>query len=180
VGGNTSRPANAAGFLIHSAIHKKRPDVNAACHFHSTYGKAWSAFAQPLEMLNQDVAIFYGNAQSVYEDFGGVVLKEEESNELAKSLGNGKGMILRNHGLLTVGGTLDEAAYLFLLMEKSCQVQLAADAAVAAGRKKVYIDDEAARFTFENTSDPVSLPEEHWGIWCFGQLANHDAGKSFR
>ena len=107
-------------------------------------------------MLNQDVAIFYGNAQSVYEDFGGVVLKEE-SNVLAKSLGNGKGMILRNHGLLTVGGTLDEAAYLFLLMEKSCLVQLAADAAVAAGRKKVYIDDEAARFTFENTSDPVSL-----------------------
>lgn len=156
MGGNTSRPANAAGFLIHSAIHKKRPDVNAACHFHSTYGKAWSAFAQPLEMLNQDVAIFYGNAQSVYEDFGGVVLKEE-SNVLAKSLGNGKGMILRNHGLLTVGGTLDEAAYLFLLMEKSCLVQLAADAAVAAGRKKVYIDDEAARFTFENTSDPVSL-----------------------
>jgi ribulose-5-phosphate 4-epimerase/fuculose-1-phosphate aldolase len=161
VGGNTSRPANAAGFLIHSAIHKKRPEVNAACHFHSTYGKAWSAFAQPLEMLNQDVAIFYGDAQSVYEDFGGVVLKEEESNALAKSLGNGKGMILRNHGLLTVGGTIDEAAYLFLLMEKSCQVQLAADAAVAAGRKKVYIDDEAARFTYENTSDPVSLSEKH-------------------
>ena len=66
VGGNMSRPANAAGFLIHSAIHRARPDVNAACHFHSKYGKAWSTFAQPLEMLNQDVAIFYG-AQSVYK-----------------------------------------------------------------------------------------------------------------
>lgn len=156
VGGNMTRPANAAGFLIHSAIHRARPDVNAACHFHSTYGKAWSTFAQPLEMLNQDVAIFYGAAQSVYKEFGGVVLKEQESAALAESLGDAKAMILRNHGLLTVGGTVDEAAYLFLLMEKSCMVQLAADAAAASGRTKMYIDDEAARFTYENTSDPVS------------------------
>lgn len=154
MGGNTSRPANKAGFLIHSAIHKIRPDVNAACHFHSPYGKAWSAFAQPLEMLNQDVTAFYGAAQSVYGEFGGVVLKREESDALAKSLGQGKGLILRNHGLLTVGGTVDEAAYLFLLMERSCQIQLAVDAAVAAGRKKVYVDDESAKFTYES-SDPV-------------------------
>lgn len=157
VGGNLTRPANAAGFLIHSAIHRARPDVNAACHFHSTYGKAWSAFAQPLEMINQDAAIFYGSAQSVYGEFGGVVLKREESAALARSLGQGKGMILRNHGLLTVGGTVDEAAYLFLLMEKSCKIQLAADAAAAAGRKKVFIDEEAARFTYQNTSDPVGF-----------------------
>lgn len=155
VGGNTSRPANAAGFLIHSALHKARPDVNAACHFHTTYGKAWSAFAQPLEMLNQDVAILYGGAQRVYEDFGGVVLKTDESAALVKALGTGKVLLMRNHGLLTVGGTVDEAAYLFLLAEKSCQVQLLADAAVAAGRQKVYISDEAARFTYENTSGPV-------------------------
>lgn len=155
VGGNTSRPANAAGFLIHSALHKARPDVNAACHFHTVYGKAWSAFAQPLEMLNQDVAILYGGAQRVYEDFGGVVLKTDESAALVKALGNGKVLLMRNHGLLTVGRTVDEAAYLFLLTEKSCQVQLLADAAVAAGREKVYISDEAARFTYENTSGPV-------------------------
>lgn len=62
-----SRPANAAGFLIHSAVHKARPDVVAACHTHSPAGKAWSAFARPLEMLNQDVTYFYGEAQAVYE-----------------------------------------------------------------------------------------------------------------
>ena len=50
VGGNMSLPANAAGFLIHSAVHKARPDVDAACHTHSLYGKAWSAFARPLEV----------------------------------------------------------------------------------------------------------------------------------
>ena len=153
-----SRPANAAGFLIHSAIHQARPDVNAACHFHSPYGKAWSAFAQPLEMLNQDVAVFYGSAQAVYRRFGGIVLKREESTALAESLGQAKGMVLRNHGLLTVGGTVDEAGYLFLLMEKSCQIQLAANAAELAGCKKVYIEDEDARYTYENTSDPVRSP----------------------
>ncbi|KAK4868741.1 hypothetical protein LT330_006943 [Penicillium expansum] len=178
VGGNMSRPANAAGFLIHSAIHRARPDVNAACHFHSTYGKAWSTFAQPLEMLNQDVAIFYGAAQSVYEEFGGIVLKEEESAALAERLGEGKVMILRNHGLLTVGGTVDEAAYLFLLMEKSCKIQLAADAAAASGRKKLYIDDEAAKFTYENTSDPESLFAEFQGYLQWESAISHDGYKA--
>lgn len=101
VGGNTSRPANAAGFLIHSAIHKARPDVHAACHCHGRAGKAWSAFARPLEMLNQDVCYLYGDAQAVYNEFGGVVFTEEEGKRLAAALGpKGKGMILRNHGLL--------------------------------------------------------------------------------
>ena len=67
IGGNMSRPANAAGFLIHSAVHKARPDVIAACHTHSPYGKAWSSFARPVEMLNQDVCYFYGDAQAVYK-----------------------------------------------------------------------------------------------------------------
>lgn len=67
IGGNMSRPANAAGFLIHSAVHKEREDVIAACHTHSPYGKAWSSFSRPLEMLNQDVTYFYGDAQAVYK-----------------------------------------------------------------------------------------------------------------
>ncbi|KAL4980415.1 class II aldolase/adducin N-terminal [Aspergillus desertorum] len=146
VRGNRTRPVNAAGFLIHAAIHKSRPDVNAACHFHSTYGKAWSAFAQPLEMLNQDVAMFYGKAQSVYREFGGV--------------------------------SVDEAAYLFLLMEKSCQVQLAADAAAASGREKVYIGDEAARFTFENTSEAVSLYAEFQVYLQIESAVSHDGYKA--
>ncbi|KJX93749.1 class II aldolase/adducin domain containing protein [Zymoseptoria brevis] len=158
IGGNMSRPANAAGFLIHSAVHKARPDVVAACHTHSPAGKAWSTFAKPLEMLNQDVTYFYKDAQAVYEDFGGVVFTEEEGERLANALGpNGKGMILRNHGLLTVGGTVDEAAYLYTLMERSCEIQLQVEAAAANGLPKVYAPDEAARYTYENGSDPETL-----------------------
>lgn len=155
---------NAAGFLIHGALHKARPDVNAACHAHSPYGKAWSAFAKPLEMLNQDVCVFYGSAQSVYEDFGGVVFKEEEGERVARALGEeGKGMVLANHGLLTVGRTVDEAAYLFTLMERSCMVQLTVEAAAANGLKKRVIGDEEAKYTFEMTADTDGLYCEFQG-----------------
>ncbi|KAI5460376.1 class II aldolase/adducin N-terminal [Mariannaea sp. PMI_226] len=158
VGGNMSRTSNAAGFLIHSSLHKARPDVNAACHAHTIYGKAWSAFGRPLEMLNQDACIFYGKAQAVYENFGGVVFDEEEGERLAESLGpEGKVMTLTNHGLLTVGQTVDEAAYLFTLMEKSCQVQLLAEAAAANGLPKKIISHDVAQYTFKMTSGPEIL-----------------------
>lgn len=74
-------------------------------------------------MINQDACVFYGDAQAVYDDFGGVVFEAEESERLAKALGpRGKTLTLRNHGLLTVGATVDEAGYLFTLMERSCEV----------------------------------------------------------
>ncbi|KAK4544091.1 hypothetical protein LTR36_004589 [Oleoguttula mirabilis] len=158
IGGNMSRPANAAGFLIHSAVHKARPDVIAACHTHSPAGKAWSTFARPLEMLNQDVTYFYGEAQAVYKEFGGVVFTAEEGERLAAALGpKGKGMILRNHGLLTVGTTVDEAMYLYTLMERSCEVQLMVEAAAANEVPKVYVPEESAKYTFEMASDPDAL-----------------------
>ncbi|KAH9226690.1 hypothetical protein K456DRAFT_42934 [Colletotrichum gloeosporioides 23] len=161
IGGNMSLPSNAAGFLIHSALHKARPDVNAACHAHTIHGKAWSAFGKPLEMINQDACIFYGKAQAVYEDFGGVVFDEEEGRRLAEALGpEGKVMTLTTHGLLTVGQTVDEAAYLFTLMEKSCQVQLLAEAAAANGIPKRIIEDNVAAYTFRMTSSPDSLYRE--------------------
>lgn len=64
--GNMRRPANAAGFLIHSAVHRTRDDVVAACHTHSVHGMAWSAFGRPIEMITQDAAYLYGDAQAVY------------------------------------------------------------------------------------------------------------------
>ncbi|OAQ82587.1 aldolase [Purpureocillium lilacinum] len=159
VGGATHLPANAAGFQIHSHLHKRYAHINAACHMHSKYGKAYSAFGQRLEMINQDSLNFYGDAHGVYQEFGGVVLTEEEGEKLAQCLGEkGKGLILQNHGLLTVGQTVDEAAYLYTLMERSCEVQLLADAAAeGSGKPKIIIGDKAAQFTFEATSDPDAL-----------------------
>lgn len=153
IGGNINRPPNAAGFLIHAAVHKARPDVHAVCHAHAAHGKAWSCFGKPLEMLTQDSCKFY-NAHSVYNSYGGVVFAAEEGERIAAALGGGKGCILRNHGLLTVGGTVDEAAFLFLSMEHACQGQLLAEAAAANGLEKVLITDVEAEYNFKMESDP--------------------------
>ncbi|KAJ5141028.1 hypothetical protein N7448_004436 [Penicillium atrosanguineum] len=157
IGGNTKYPANAAGFQIHGQIHAAYPRINAACHAHSINGRAWSSFGRPLEMLNQDVCNFFGDALRVYNECAGVVLDPREGARIAASLGpKGKGLILRNHGLLTVGQTVDEAAYLFTLLEASCEAQLKTEAAAANGLQKIILDDETAAFTFQMTSDPES------------------------
>lgn len=157
VGGNTGAPINAAGFAIHSALHKARPNINAACHTHSRYGKAWSCFGKELEMLNQDSCTLYDN-QCVYTDFGGVAIEAAEGQAIAKAAGEkNRCVILQNHGLLTAGETVDEAGYLFTLMETSCQVQLAADAAAANGLEKKIIGHEEAAYTAYMDGDPETL-----------------------
>lgn len=156
IGGNTRGTINAAGFAIHSALHKARPDVNAACHTHGIYGKTYSCFGKPLEMLNQDSCLFY-NDQAVYTDFGGVALEKEEGLRIAKAAGNARAIILQNHGLLTLGSTVDEAAFLYTLMERTCHNQLMADAAANEGKPKQIIADEEAEYTHYTTADPESL-----------------------
>ncbi|KAI0485040.1 putative aldolase [Xylariaceae sp. FL0804] len=159
VGGNVSGSINAAGFQIHSAVHAARPDVHAICHTHSVHGRAWSAFGRPLEMLNQDVCNLYGAAQAVYADYGGIANDGTgEGERIAAALGpRGKAAVLLNHGLLTVGRTVDEAAFLFGLMERSCRVQLLADAAAAGGLKKHLVADEEAEYNFRMASTPECL-----------------------
>jgi ribulose-5-phosphate 4-epimerase/fuculose-1-phosphate aldolase len=151
IGGNKVA-VNAAGFMIHSAIHKARPDVNAACHAHSPAGKAWSTFGKPIDIINQDSCTFY-NIQAVYMSFGGVVLEAEEGERIAAALGeHGRVAILQNHGLLAAGGTVDEAAYLFTLLERTCEVQLMVE---STGLLKNYIGDKEAEDTARVNADPV-------------------------
>lgn len=104
------QPINTAAFTIHSAIHRMRPEANAACHAHSTYGKAFSVFGRELEMITQDDLRFYKD-HAIYQQFGGVVLDAEEGQRIAECLGDQKAVILQNHGLITVGKTIDEAAF---------------------------------------------------------------------
>ncbi|KIN04194.1 hypothetical protein OIDMADRAFT_102483 [Oidiodendron maius Zn] len=147
-------PINAAAFAIHSEIHKARPDVHAACHAHSVHGKAFSAFGRELDMITQDALRFY-KSHSVYDSFGGIVLDRQEGIRIAKALGQGKACILQNHGLLTVGQSVDEAAFWFMSLENSCHAQLLVDAAEAgSGRKKIIINDEEAAFTYEQVGGP--------------------------
>ena len=121
-------PVNAAAFAIHSQVHAARPDCVAAAHAHSLYGKTWSSLGKLLDPLTQDSCAFYQD-HSLFDDFTGVVLDIEEGKRIGQALGQNKAVILRNHGLLTVGGTVDEAAWWFITMERTCQSQLLAEAA---------------------------------------------------
>ncbi|KAK5628776.1 hypothetical protein RRF57_004491 [Xylaria bambusicola] len=153
-----NEPINGAAFAIHSQIHKARPDVTAACHAHSVHGKAFSAFGRELEMITQDACRFY-KSHSVYRDFRGVVVDEEEGRRIATALGDGKAVILQNHGILTVGQSVDEAAFWFISLERTCQAQLLADAAAAgSGHNKILIDDDEAAYT----ATQVGGPEKGW------------------
>lgn len=119
------RPVNRAAFAIHSQVHQARPDVLAAAHSHSIHGKAFSSLGITLAPITQDACAFY-NDHSLFDDFTGVVNDTDEGRRIAQALGARKAAILRNHGLLTVGHTVDAAVWWFMTMERSCQAQLLA------------------------------------------------------
>jgi len=133
---------NQAAFAIHSQVHAARPDVMAAAHSHSIYGKSWSSLGRTLDPLTQDSCAFYED-HALFDDFTGVVLDTQEGKRIAHALGDNKAAILRNHGLLTVGHTVDEAVWWFVTMERTCQAQLLAEAAGTP----VLIDHEHAALT---------------------------------
>jgi ribulose-5-phosphate 4-epimerase/fuculose-1-phosphate aldolase len=144
-------PVNAAAFAIHSQVHAARPDVVAAAHAHSVHGKAFSSLRKPLAPLTQDACAFYDD-HAVFDGFTGVVLDLEEGKRIAHALGGHKAVILPNHGLLTVGQTVDEAAWWFITMERTCQAQLLAEAAGTP----VPIDPEVAAATAGIVGHPMA------------------------
>ncbi|MCP1968546.1 class II aldolase/adducin family protein [Bradyrhizobium elkanii] len=140
-----SHPVNAAAFAIHASVHAARPDSVGAAHSHSTHGRAFSTLARKLEPITQDACAFY-NDHGLYEDYGGVAVELDEGQRIAQALGAQKAVILQNHGLLTVGQTVDEAVWWFITMERSCQVQLLAEAAAArTGQALKTIPEESAK-----------------------------------
>lgn len=123
-----SMPVNRAAFAIHGAVHAARPEVVGAAHCHSVHGKAFSSLGRLLDPLTQDACAFYED-HALFDDYTGVVLDVEEGKRIAHALGGCKAAVLKNHGLLTVGTSVDSAVWWFIAMDRSCQAQLLADAA---------------------------------------------------
>jgi ribulose-5-phosphate 4-epimerase/fuculose-1-phosphate aldolase len=142
---------NAAAFAIHSQVHAARPDVVAAAHSHSMHGKAWSSLGRKLDPLTQDACAFFED-HGLFDDYTGVVLEADEGKRIAHALGETKAVILRNHGLLTVGHSVEEAAWWFVSMDRSCQAQLLAEAAGTP----VHIDADMARLTHDQVGSHIS------------------------
>ncbi|MCX5009698.1 class II aldolase/adducin family protein [Streptomyces sp. NBC_00555] len=146
------RPVNRAGFVIHSAIHAARPDVVAAAHAHSVHGKAFSSLGRLLDPITQDACALFEQHTVHRDGAGSVVVEEEAGRQLAAGLGPHKAVIHQNHGIFTVGESVDEAAWWFISMERSAQAQLLAQAAGTP----LLIDPEAARHTRDQTGFPLA------------------------
>ena len=120
-------PVNPAGFVIHSAIHGAREDAQCVLHTHTKAGCAVAALKCGLLPVNQISMEFYGRV--AYHDYEGVALDLSEQQRLVADLGDKSVLMLRNHGLLTVGETVSQAFLRMYYLEKACEIQLAAQAA---------------------------------------------------
>src|SRR5437660_25358 len=115
---------NPAGFTIHSAVHAAREDALCVMHLHTDYGIAVSAQKDGLLPLSQQA--MFALSSLAYHDYEGLALDEEEKPRLVSDLGDRKFLILRNHGLLTVGQTVAEAFLGMFLLERACEIQILA------------------------------------------------------
>ncbi len=124
--GRSNHPVNKAGFIIHSAIHSAREDAHCVLHTHTVAGMAVAAQRYGLLPVSMPATGFYDRV--AYHDYEGPSLNPEERQRLVADLGQKKVMILRTHGLLTCGETLEEAFILMFRLQRACEVQIAAQA----------------------------------------------------
>ncbi len=125
--GDTSWPINPAAFIIHSAVHEARRDVQCVIHTHSPYGTAVSAMECGLLPLSQHAMPFYHRLG--YHAYEGLAVTPDEKSRLVHDLGSHQAMLLKNHGILTVGRTVGEAFEVLHYLERACEIQVKAQSA---------------------------------------------------
>ena len=142
---------NEAGFVIHSCVHKARPEVACVIHTHTRAGVAVSAMKCGLLPISQHAMMIQANV--AYHDYEGIALYLEEQERMARDLGKtAKAMILRNHGLLALGTTVREAFEIMYYLDCACQIQIDA---CAAGMENVQLmSPQAAKTTSEQFNRP--------------------------
>jgi len=129
-------PVNPAGFVIHSAIHAVRDDAACVLHTHSRAGVAVSAQKCGILPISQQSTFVLGSL--AYHDYEGVALRDDEKPRLQADLGRANYLMLRNHGLLTVGKSVADAFLNMYILENTCRIQLDAQ----AGGELVYVNPE--------------------------------------
>lgn len=130
-------PVNPAGFTIHSAVHAVRHDAHCVMHVHSLNGVAVSAQKNGVLPLSQQSIFIL--ASLAYHDYEGVALNEEEKPRLVADLGNKNYLMLRNHGLLTVGKTIADAFQAMYFFEATCNIQIKAQ---SGGGELIHIPQQ--------------------------------------
>ncbi len=151
-------PVNTAGAVIHCCIHAARPDAACVVHCHTPAGVAVSSLEEGLLPLNQTSLLFYGRVS--YHEFEGIALDRDEQSRLVADLGSNRAMILRNHGLLTVGRSIGEAFSLMYNLEMACRMQIMA--ASTGMKMRLPSPEVCARTAAQYDSDPDGAADLEW------------------
>jgi ribulose-5-phosphate 4-epimerase/fuculose-1-phosphate aldolase len=139
---------NRAGFVLHAAVHEKHPDILAMCHAHTVYGTAFAALGKPLDPISQDAAAFFEDHMVMAEQAGQVAVEDNAGYNFAGSLKKVKGVIHRNHGLITMSRhSIEAAAFWFIALERCCKQQMMVE---ATGIKPNLLSPEVARYSREH------------------------------
>lgn len=141
---------NPTAHYIHTPVHEARPDVVCAAHTHTGYGTPWSAHGQPFRTICQEALAFDGD-HAVFSDGEIDIQSTDGGQRIAATLGGGKLAILRCHGLLTVGGSIDEAIGWFLMAERVAEVHVK-----AAGAEPISGED------VERCKPSIATPKQGW------------------
>lgn len=160
---------NQAGFAIHSELHKARPDVVGAAHLHSFHGKCWSSMGRLLQPLCQDSAIFFED-HALFDAYSGVVDDTAEGARIAVALGSKNNVILKNHGILSVGTSVEAAAWRYLAFDNACAVQLQVEAA-GGGQP---MPDDVARHTHRQVGSDLAAVYSFEPYWAMMLAAEPD------
>ncbi|MGH8748476.1 MAG: class II aldolase/adducin family protein [Burkholderiales bacterium] len=151
---------NQAGYVIHSCVHKARPEIACVIHTHTRAGVAVSAMKCGLLPISQHAMRVQG--EITYHDYEGIALELDEQTRMARDLGKAsKAMILRNHGLLALGGSVHEAFEVMYYLDCACQIQVDA---MAGGMENVLLMSKQAAATADEQfhRDDRSAPRKEW------------------
>jgi ribulose-5-phosphate 4-epimerase/fuculose-1-phosphate aldolase len=162
---DTPYEVNAAAFVIHGAVHESRHDAQCVLHTHSDASVAVSAQAEGLLPLSQFAMRFY--QRQAFHDYEGVAIDLDEQARLVRDFGTHPVMLLRNHGVLTVGRTAAEAFMLLYYFERAARIQLQMQAAAAGGAGPIVVPphevcERAARQFWEQQGDILIAGEREW------------------
>jgi ribulose-5-phosphate 4-epimerase/fuculose-1-phosphate aldolase len=141
------RPYNQAAFAIHATLHDQRHDVQAICHTHPPKGTAFASLGRHIKVLDQTACSFYQD-HALVREYEGVVASKDQAKTLARGIGQSRVAVLQNHGLITLGQSIEQATIDMLDLERTCELNLAVlarwdevievDAATALEAKAVF------------------------------------------
>jgi ribulose-5-phosphate 4-epimerase/fuculose-1-phosphate aldolase len=145
---------NPAAYWIHAPVHEARPDIVSAAHCHTPYGTPFSAMVAKLEPISQEACYFYEDHE-IFDDEEVDIKSTDGGKRIATAIGDARAVVLRNHGLLTVAGSVAAAVGFFMLMERCAEVQVKA-------RDARPISPEAARIVHDDFDETAAWQVFQW------------------